>query len=457
MSGLFITIKNLFYSGDSLSAKVVKNIIYSALLKFISILVSFCLIRVTYDYLRQEDIYGMWLTILSLLSWINFFDIGLGQSLRNRLAEAIALKDTDKGRDYVSTSYVIIGIFVITLLLIYFAITPYINWNKVFNSYVIDSYHLRKLMNLTVFFYLLSFFLSLIKSISFAFQDAVLPSLFGVISNTAFLIILFILYKCNMSGIIILAGVYSGISTAVLAIASIYLFFTKYRDIRPRFKSVKFNYAPDLLSLGIKFFIIQIAALIIFTTDNIVITQVLGPAYVTPYQIAFKLFSIFSMAASIILSPFWSAYTDAYSKGDNRWIIKILKKHMCLMIPLIIGVALTVLFSKQIITIWMGNKIQVPFLLILLIGIYTVMFVWNSIFAYIFNGIGKIRSSLIFSVFAAVINIPISIYLAKQIGVSGVILGNIVSLSFGAVLEPIKFYYIFYSKEKRRILDELFS
>lgn len=459
MYGLLIIIKNRFLSGNSLSAKVRKNIIYTVFLKFLSILVSFCLVRVTYDFIGQKAIYGVWLTILSLLSWINFFDIGLGYSLRNRLAEAIALEEFNKGKVYVSTAYAVLAIFVLSILIIFFIATHFINWNKVFNIYVIDSATLNYSVNLVVFFYLLSFLFSLVKSISFAFQDAVLPSLFGLIANIIFLVIVFVLYKFNMSGLMALVGAYSGISLTVLVIASAGLFFTKYRDIKPEFKFIKFGYVQDLLNLGIRFFILQISVLIIFSTDNMIITQVLGPEYVTPYQITFKLFSIITMAANIVITPFWSAYTDAYSRGDYGWILNALIKQIYLMIPLVICVGLMILYGKPIIYLWMGSKIEVPTLLVFLMGVYTIILVWNNIFSYLFNGIGKIRISLIISIFCAIINIPLSVYLARHMGVSGVILGTIICLLFGAILGPLRLYYIFYyrTKKNNNFLDNLFN
>ena len=34
--------------------------------------------------------YGIWVTIMSLVNWIGFFDIGIGQGLRNLLAKSLA-------------------------------------------------------------------------------------------------------------------------------------------------------------------------------------------------------------------------------------------------------------------------------------------------------------------------------------------------------------------------------
>lgn len=97
----------------------------------------------------------------------------------------------------------------------------------------------------------------------------------------------------------------------VFFVSSLWFFNGKYKVYRPTLKLVDFNKAKDIFTLGLKFFVIQIAAILLYQTNNIIISQLLGPAEVTPYNIAFKYFSILSMIFMIILSPFWSAFTDA--------------------------------------------------------------------------------------------------------------------------------------------------
>ena len=104
------------------------------------------------------------------------------------------------------------------------------------------------------------------------------------------------------------------------------LISVELKKFKPNFKFVNFKYAKELYSLGIKFFIIQISAVIIYSTDNIIIANILGPAEVTPYNIAFKYFSIIMIIFAIILRPMWSSVTDAYTKDDFNWIKKAFKK-----------------------------------------------------------------------------------------------------------------------------------
>jgi O-antigen/teichoic acid export membrane protein len=224
----------------------------------------------------------------------------------------------------------------------------------------------------------------------------------------------------------------------------IYYFFKKHAEVKPSIKYIDLSRIKEIASLGVKFFIIQMAVLVIFATDNIIITQVLGPEHVTPYNVVFKLFSIITIGHSIILAPLWSAYTDAYTKGDIGWIRNILKKLNMLMIPIIIGVLILIIFARQIINIWIGPVIKFPYLLVLFMGIYTVISVWNNIYAYFVNGIGRIKPQMFSAILGGFINIPLSIYFAKYLsmGISGVILGTIVSLSLFAIIGPIQTYYI---------------
>ena len=90
--------------------------------------------------------------------------------------------------------------------------------------------------------------------------------------------------------------------------------------------------------------------------------------------------------------------------------------------------------------IWVGNKIKIPFTLTLMMGIFAIISTWNNIFAYFINGAGKIKLQMLYAIIGMIINIPISIYFAKNLnmGSAGVTLGTCCSLLLGFVLAPIQ-------------------
>lgn len=430
------------------SSNVSKNIIFLMLVRGLTMITSFFLVRVTYNFIGNKAIYGVWLTILSVLSWINYFDIGLGNGLRNKLAESLSNKNKIEAKEYVSTSYIILGLLVSVLIILYLSVSKFINWNRIFNIEAVTESRLNIVLTILVIGYLFRFFLSLIKSVSFANQDAVVPATILFFSNLFVVITLYVFQVLDFGGLLNISIIYSITFIVVFLFANIYLYSKKYKEIVPNFKYYSKEKIGDIFNLGIKFFIIQIAALIIFTTDNMIITQVLGPEHVTPYQILFKLFKVFLIASSVILTPIWSAFTDAYTKSDYNWMKNILKKLILLMIPLVVSIIIVGFFSNNIIRIWLGESLNLSSDFIILMSIMIAIRIWSNIFAHISNGISRMKVQFYTSIIAAIINIPLSIYFAKNLsmGNSGVVLGSICSLIIGAVFISIDIYKIIWLK-----------
>ena len=82
----------------SLRSNILRNnILFSGILKVVAMCCAFLIVPVTLGYLKN-DVYGIWLTISSMLAWFTFFDIGLGNGLRNYLAISISEGDFKKGQ-----------------------------------------------------------------------------------------------------------------------------------------------------------------------------------------------------------------------------------------------------------------------------------------------------------------------------------------------------------------------
>ena len=170
--------------------------------------------------------------------------------------------------------------------------------------------------------------------------------------------------------------------------------------------------------------------MVIFATDNLIIARILGPAQVTPYAVAYQMFSLIIFAHGILLAPLWSAYTDAYAKGDLVWVRGTIRRLNWLMIPIILLSAGGVIGGRAVCAAWLGQELTFPPMLFELMGVYTVVAVWNNVYAYFLNGIGDIDLQLWLAIAAGVLNVPLSICFARSLGLgsAGVILGTIVSL-----------------------------
>jgi len=435
-------------SGNVRSYKAKKNIYLGFIYRIANVGISYLLVPLTLGYL-DENKYGVWMVLLSVLSWFSFLDIGLGNGLRNKLSEALASNQKEKARTYVSTTYAIITLISIGIFCLFLGVFPWVNWSHFFNISLVYSDELARLVFWVFLFYVLKFITSLCNQVFYAYQDSSQVNLTNLCSNLLILLFIYLLTKFTSGSLFFLGVGYSFLGFLVTLFFSIFFYATKYREVVPSFKSIDFKEAKGLANLGIKFFILQIAVIIIFTTDNIIITQVLGPEYVTSYNIVFKLFSIVTFTHAIIITPLWSAYTEAYKKRDFLWIKKILKNLNKLIVPIIVVVILIAIFARKIISFWVGTDIEYSNLLVIFMATYVVISVWNNIYAYFLNGISRIKLQMWLAIIGGIINIPLSVYFAKYLylGNGGVILATVISLSMFAIAGPIQTYNILRKEE----------
>lgn len=449
MNQLIAIITRWFSAGHTRSNKLKKNIIASFFIKGASIIIGFLMVPLCLKYLDQTR-YGIWLTMASFLGWFTFFEIGLGSGLRNKLAESLAIKDYKKGKIYVSTTYAILSMIALIVAIAFAFINPFLNWTKILNTDPALYVELKILALIVFNFFFLRFVLKLIGIVLYADQKPAFANAIGPTGNLLSLLIVFILTKTTKGSLIYLGTTLSIMPVFVMLITSIILYSKKYKTIAPSFKNIQMKYAKDLLNLGVKFFVIQISGLIMFQTSNIIIAQFFGPAQVTPYSIAYKLFSTMNMVFAIIVMPFWSAFTEAWTVKDIDWIKRSIKKLLKVWFLLVIFGLLLLIFSPFIYRIWVGKSIQIPFILSALLFIYFSLFTFGGVFNMFINGVGKIKLQLNCAVIGASIFFPLAFILIKytKLGISGLVISMIISNFYGPILTPIQYMKIISKKDK---------
>lgn len=429
---------------DTRTAKAVKNIAASVLLKGGSITISLLLVPLTLSYLNDYE-YGVWLTLSSVLSWIYILDIGLGNGLRNKLTEALALNDLKLGKIYVSTTFYSLAFIVLIIYAVFWGIHQWLDWNVILNTDPWKVENINSIVSIVFAFFCASFVLRTIGNIYMAYQQPAINDLLLFLGNLVSLILVYICTLIYPGSLRRVAVLFSASPVLVYLVALPVTFF-KYKEIKPSFSFVRLKYMKYLMSLGGQFFIIQISFLVVFMTSNFIISQLFGPAQVTPFNIAFKYFSIVNMGFTIILTPLWSAVTDAYTKKDIAWIRSIFRKIIVIWIVSVCVTILMVVVSSFIYRWWVGNDIVIPVILSIACGIYVTIANWNNIFAYMLNGIGKIRLQLYSSVVSGILFFPLAYYFGKNMGVTGVLVAMCSCLFISSVWSPIQFWKILSGK-----------
>lgn len=439
---------NSFFSGHERTIKAKKNIIGSFLLKGISIVISLLLVPLTIDYLNPTK-YGIWLTLSSVIGWFVFFDIGLGNGLRNKFAIAKAEGNDLLAKVFVSTTYAIITLIAVGLFVVFFIVNQFLDWGLILNTSN-EVREIEQLVFIVFSVFCFQFIIKLINVVFIADQRPVISSLINTLGSLFSLIVVFILTKTTQGSLLYLGASFSLINLIIPFLASIWAFNGKYKKYSPSFKHIDFSKSKELLNLGVRFFITQVAAIIVAATDNIIIAQLIGNEDVAVYNVSYKYFGVMNMVFTIITAPYWSAYTEAYTKNDMEWVKQATLKIIKLWFIVIIGIIIMLLFSNNAYQLWIGDRLAIPFNLSIIMALWVIVSTSTMIFANFLAGVNKIQLSLYHAIFVSIINIPLSIYFAKNLamGSTGVIFATLIGIIPRAIFQPIQYWKIVNGKAK---------
>jgi len=433
------SIVSFFTQGNKRTLRAKKNISISFICKGITILISFLIVPLTLGYVGKVE-YGIWMTISSIISWFSFFDIGLGNGLRNKLAEALAKDDKETAKIYISSTFALIAVIATLMFIGFFIAANYISWNTALNTNVVANNELFKIVVTVFFFFCIGFIMKVLSSILQAMQKYAINDILGVIAQALGLAAIFILVKTTDGSLFNLCLVYGSKTAIVLFIASIFLFSGSLKEFRPRISYINLKRAIPLLNLGIWFFINQILYLIVTQTSVILVVQFFGPEDVTVYNLALRYMTIVSMLYIMVLTPFLSAFTEAFTKKEFGWIESTIKKINIIWLISSFGTIVLVFIYKLFFNFWVGDKITIPLSLIITLGISSILTTWSSTFTLFLNGIGKIKLQLVIQLIQAILFFPLSFLFYKlQFGLSSLVIPIIIFAIIGSLIFTIQY------------------
>ena len=441
--------KNLKVLEKTRDFKIKKNIFGLSILKLMSMLLGFFLVPLSLSYLDTAK-YGIWLALSSVIGWVGLMDVGLGNSLRNKLGEAWANGDNKLARTLVSTTYALLISIVLIGNIVFWLVNPFLDWSIILNTEQNMLAEINPLVIIVFSFFTFRMVSRLISTILSADQRPALSDLITFIGSLLSFGSIYFLTLTTNNSLIYLGYSLSLFPAVVPFIASIWFFKKDYHKISPSFKFIDLSKIKTLAGQGAQFFLLQIASLILSMTDMIIIVQLYGPDEVVPYNIAFRLFGYIIVIFGIITTPFWAAYNEAYNLNDFTWIVRVTNNLLKTWVFVTLGVLLLIGISGYIYHFWIGDQVIVPKSLSLFMGVFVIIQTINSIFATFIFATGKLRVLTIMAVFVGIINIPLCFIFAKtfDFGTSGIIMSTAFCAFLNLIVGATQYYKIIKKQDK---------
>ena len=392
------------------SSLLQKNILASFIIKGWSAVIVLLMVPATLHCLGEYK-NGIWLTISSLLLWIDNMDIGLGNGLRNKIAEYMAHGERERTRSLVSSTFAMLSCIIIPVMLVLLLLIAVGDPYQVFNAAPTKVPHLDQVLMVTVILVCTSFVFKLIGNFYMGLQLPDVSNLLIALGQTLALIGTYIVLWSGSHSLMFIALVNTVSPLLVYLLAYPYTFFYKYPQLRPSFRLIDFKEAKAVINMGVQFFIMQISSVVLFMTSNILISNLFSPEMVTPYQITYRYFSILLVVFTVICMPFWNATTDAYQRNDMEWIRQAASKLRLMTIGILLCLIVMVALSDIVYAIWIDRQTVIDIRMSIVMAAYIFILIYSMRYSYFINGIGTLRLQLIFTATAAIVFIPLA-YLA---------------------------------------------
>ncbi|RRA47455.1 lipopolysaccharide biosynthesis protein [Acidipila sp. EB88] len=409
------------------------------------LLISAVTLPLTLRYLGQLE-YGVWVTISTSVVMLSVLDLGIANTLTNLVSKAYADRDDEQAQRYIATAFWLTMLVAGCIGLIAYFFWRVADWGAIFH--LADAQlvaRAKACVGISICFFLVGLPLSLANRVLSSYQQNHLANYFAMINNFLGLVAILVVVATKGSIVTLMAAFCVALLTGT-TLLNVWLFVWHKPALKPLPQFAQLTLARSFVGDGLLFFILQLCNIVVFQSDNLVITHYLGPSEVTPYSVAWRLISYASLMQGLLTPSLWPAFSEAYHRRDLDWMRRIYRKANRGSLLLVGAIALAMaLGGRTIIRIWAGPAAVPGALLLWCMALWAVLVSATTNQSIVLTATGRLRLEASVAVAAAAANLFLSIHLVKVLGPVGVILSTILSFLI-LMLGPQEF-------EVRRVLS----
>ncbi len=354
--------------------------------RVLAIFVSVVSVPLTIGYLGGER-YGAWVTIASVVTFLSVTDFGLAASLTNAIGKAQAEDAHPLGQRLVSSALLMLSLISFSILIAGNAFAPRIAALLFPNlQSPVARAEIGPAVMIAISIFALNLPLLVSSRVLAAYQESALANLWNMAGSLGNLVALLMVIWLRGGLPWLVFGCFGfGLATNMACAAWLFGFHKPW--LRPTLASI-------------------------------------DPAFVR------ILFSVATGLQTLAYPNLWPAYTEAYAQRDNEWIRKTLRSNFKFSFFTTIAiVGFLTIFGSEIIRLWAGSGAVPPFSVIIWMALWRLMLSTLLVGSCLLNATGHLKGMTIYGTVTAVLNLMLSILLAKIYGITGVIAGTVIAFA----------------------------
>lgn len=405
---------------NSYTKVVLENSFYAFLFKGLALVVAFFSTPAFIRYFNNNEVLGLWYTLLSVLVWVLTFDLGIGNGVRNHLVKALSEGNQSRVQSIISSGLASIGVTTLILTVCGSLLIAQLNLNSLFNIPTATISRPILLESTLIVFWaiMLRFFLNVFGSIYYALQKASVNN-FIALCTSLFLFLYVVLFRSENVEMALLniSWAYLIISNIPMIIAGFIVFATDLKEARPTFGMITRQATKQIMSIGMAFFLCQVFFMVIANTNEFFISHYWSPTDTTDYSFYYRIAMLLSMLVTLALTPLWSMVTKAYSEKNYQWLRR-LNRYFKLAGIVVVGLQLLIIPVLQpVMDLWLGKgQLTVSLPVAFAFAAFGAAFMYNSMVSTFACGLSRMKLQLITYGLGCIFKVAFIIIVASRSG-----------------------------------------
>lgn len=390
-------------------------------------------------YMGQAE-YGLYSLIASFIGYLTILDLGFGNAIIVYTAKYRARKskdDEEKLHGMFLVIYTIIGMIAGLI-----GVILYLNVDNFFGAkFTLEELNkARIMMGILTFNLVITFPFSIFGNIVTAYEEFIFSKLVNIVRQLLMPIIMIPLLLLGYKSVA-MTVVVTGLNVLCLLINM--MFCLKKLNIRIKFKGFDKKVLKEIFGYSFFIFLGTIVDKINWSLDNIILGSVAGTVAVALYSVAAQLNNIylsFSTAISGVLLPKMTKMIENKASDEeiSNEFVKTGRIQYIIMALVINGF---IIFGREFIQIWSGSEYSVSYIIACILMIPVTIPLIQNVGINILQAKNKNKFRTALYICISVLNVILSIPLARMYGGVGAAIGTAVSLVIGNIFIMNIYYY----------------
>lgn len=383
----------------------------------------------------QSD-FGIYKLIVTLTGFFMLLDLGISNSVVKFISEYKEKKQKEKEGDFLALIILIYS--AILLILIFSSIVLSNFFEKIYTQYTSDQIELiTNLFFLLIINAALVLFFNIFQSLLRAYEKHVSLNII-IFSKNIFRFLIMYLMLSEGSGIynIVLIDIFMNVLLGI----SLMIYIAKKLSISIRFKGIDKKYIKYILSYSLFIFIEMIAFQLFWSTDLILLSFFTTANAIAVYSIGtFFTTAIESMSgivSRVTLPRIVSIVSQRNSMKSQNTLLEeeIVKISRIKMFILFLPLTAFIFLGEDLIILWVGEDFKEAYLVALVVIIPQVIARIQDGLSQLLWAKNKQKQKAAISIFAALVNVLVTIILIPHIGILGAAIGTGIAFVIGYIL-----------------------